>query len=136
MNRKSDPTPQVRMAVYQRDGVRCVACAAWNPLSFQHRRATGMGGSKIRPTVVDGVCACVPCNVEFERGLQIKALLRGWKVPRWVKVPALVPVFYPLFGGWHVLGQDGTRVPVSVKVALDMMRDVYGDEYEKWEKVA
>jgi hypothetical protein len=43
-----------------------------------------------------------------------------------VKAPALVPVFHPLFGGWYVLSQDGTRVPMSVSVALGMMREVYG----------
>lgn len=132
----SEPTVHVRMAVYERDGVRCVACGAWNPLSFQHRRAVGMGGSKLRPAVVDGLCACIGCNNAFEHSLQRVALLRGWKVKRSVKQPALVPVFYPLFGGWHVLSQDGTRVPVSDAVALGMMREVYGPEYEKWEQAA
>jgi hypothetical protein len=80
VNRKSDPTPQVRMAVYDRDGVRCVTCGAWNPLEFQHRQATDMGGWNRRPTVVEGMCARSSCNSAFEYSLQRVAPLRGWKV--------------------------------------------------------
>jgi len=123
-------------AVKERDGGMCIVCAAREGLSFQHREAVGMGGSKVRPTVVDGVTACVPHNEAFEARLQRLALLRGWKVRGWVNEPARVPVWYPLLGGWHILTPDGGREWVSARAARALMVDVYGDEYERWEMAA
>jgi hypothetical protein len=121
--------------VKQRDGAQCVVCAARDALSFQHRQAVGMGGSKHRPTCVEGLTACVPCNEAFEHRLQRIALLRGWKVRSWVEDAGLVPVWYPLLGGWHVLRGEG-REWVSADAARALMVDVYGNEYERWDMAA
>jgi hypothetical protein len=122
--------------VKQRDNGQCVVCGAREGLSFQHRQAVGMGGSKHRPTCVEGVTACVPCNEAFEHRLQRIALLRGWKVRLWVDDAGRVPVWYPLLGGWHVLTLDGGREWISAATARVLMVDVYGDEYERWEMAA
>lgn len=134
----SQPTAVVRMVTYQRDGVRCIRCGVWSPLTFQHRAATGMGGGGGKPDCVCGVTACGPCNERFEHAGQREALLNGWKVRRWVHRQGRcgdVPVFYPLLGGWHVLRGEGREL-VTVAAARVLMVDVYGAKYEEWEQAA
>lgn len=125
----ADPTDKVSRGVKERDGERCVSCGtAWG-LSFQHRRAVGMGGSKIRPTYADGLAACVPCNVAFEGELQSKALRLGWKVARWVADPSRVPYWDTTTGRWWRITADGPwRVEVSARDAVSMLLDVYGPQ--------
>ena len=125
----SAPTPVVRAVTYERDGHRCVSCGATVHLQYQHRRAVGMGGSEVRPRLEDGVTSCATCNPEYERELQTKALQFGWKVPRWVKNPERVPVFFWMERTWYVLMVEGTRKRVSASLAMAMMREVYGDAY-------
>lgn len=132
----SAPTPAVWKAVKDRDGRQCIVCGTEHGLSFQHRVRVGQGGSKIRPTAVNGVTACVPHNEAFEHRLQTLALLRGWKVRSWVQEPGRVPVWYPLLGGWHVLRGEGREL-ITARAARVLMVDVYGaDEYERWEAAA
>jgi len=124
------PTALVRAAVYDRDGKRCVACHALDALTFQHRRAVGMGGSKILPGVADGLTLCGPCNTACEGSMQHLALASGWKAQRWTD-PTNVPVYYPHEWQWYRL--DGHyRVPITAVVALDLMHACYGDQYFKW----
>lgn len=125
----SSPTPLVRAAVYRRDGEQCVACASPEK-SFQHRRATGMGGSKTRPSVVDGLTLCFTCNQACEADMQSLALTNGWKVRKWAD-PVKVPVYFPHEWAWYRF--EGTeRHEITAVVALDLMHAVYGDEYFKW----
>lgn len=131
----SAPSKDVWDAVKARDGGQCIVCGTQHGLSFQHRQAVGMGGSKHRPTCVEGVTACLPHNEAFEHRLQALALLRGWKVRSWVEDAGRVPVWYPLLGGWHVLRGEG-REWVTARAARALMVDVYGDEYEVWEAAA
>lgn len=127
----SAPTPVVRAAVYKRDGDRCVACNANDGLTFQHRAAVGMGGSKIRPGAVAGLTLCLACNQACEAGMQTLALASGWKIRRYAS-PEQVPVRYPHEFGWFRLeGVNRTRIPGPV--ALDMLHAVYGDEILKWD---
>jgi hypothetical protein len=124
------PTTETRTNVYLRDGYRCVICGALE-LTFQHRRATGMGGSKNMPTAVDGLTLCGPCNEACEHALQDAALANGWKVRRWVQCPEKVPVYFPREHAWFRL--DGIRrVQISSAVAMEMGCSVYGDEWMKW----
>ncbi len=98
-----------------------------------------MGGSKLKPTVSDGVTACVLCNDSFEAHLQERALLNGWKVRGWAADrfgAGAVPVRYPLLGGWHLLRLDGGREWISTAAARALMTDIYPDEYERWEQAA
>lgn len=125
----ANPTQKVRTGVMQRDGERCVSCGtAWG-LTFQHRRAVGMGGSKIPPTYADGLAACGSCNARFEGDLQTLALLNGWKVPRGVDDPARVPYYHAHTNRWYALTDDGPwRVAIDREVAVAMKLAVYGPE--------
>lgn len=133
------PTSDVRAETYFRDGNQCASCGTHALLTFQHRGAVGMGGSKIMPLVVEGLTLCLECNDRTERDLQTKALLHGWKVRRWVQQQGRcqdVPVFYAHLGVWFRL-DDLERIRITEADALAMMYAVYGrEEYEKWGLVA
>jgi hypothetical protein len=120
----SDPTPVTRAVTYERDG----------HLQYQHRAAVGMGGSKIRPLLVDGLTSCAICNPAYEHELQAQALRFGWKVPSWVRDRGLVgdvPVYYLPERTWYRLRYDGRRIRISQMRAMQMMHDVYGDSYDE-----
>lgn len=127
----SIPTPVVRAVTYERDGHRCVSCGVRTSLQYQHRRAVGMGGSKIPPKLADGVTTCGLCNPAYEAGLQQSALRFGWKVKAWVKHPELVPVYFLLERTWCELTTDGRRLRVSQVRAMEMMTAVYGEQYDE-----
>lgn len=131
----SAPTPVVRAVMLERDANRCVRCGHLHRLEAQHRQAVGMGGSKVRPTLVELVTACSSCNARFEADLQTQALRSGWKVARWVSDPSLVPVHYAFERAWFVLGAEGTRERVTLEKAMEMMRAVYGAAYSYKEGV-
>lgn len=124
------PTLVIRFGVYERDQHRCVSCGRDFRLTFQHRQATGMGGSKIRPTFVQGLTACDSCNSDYEHRLQQAALRFGWKVRRWVEHPGLVPVFYAPERRWYRLTLLGTREHISHAEAMRMMAEMYGPDYD------
>lgn len=126
----SAPTAATRDAVYQRDGRRCAACGML-VLTFQHRRAVGMGGSKNVPSPVDGLSLCATCNAGCEGVIQAQALRFGWKVRRWVTNPERVPVFYPREMSWYRL-EGVRRVRISHTVAMEMGCSVYGAEWLAW----
>lgn len=132
----SAPVPVVWAVVKERDEQRCVSCGARVGLQFQHRQATGMGGSKRRPLYHEGLTSCAVCNEQYENVLQRKALLCGWKVARWVKHPDDVPVLYPLERQWYLLSTRGTRLRVNAVEAVAMMRRVYGEQYDEWQEAA
>ena len=127
----ADPTPHVRQGVYNRDGRQCVSCGSRDELTFQHRQAVGMGGSKLLPIAEEGVTACMACNTGFEGAIQTVALLHGWKAPRWVNAHE-VPVLYPHAAGGHPKGwyrlEDDQREPITEAQALTAMRGVYGGD--------
>lgn len=126
------PTPAVRAGMYDRDHNQCAMCGRRDSLSHGHRRGVGMGGSKIRPSIDDSITLCMSCNERVERDLQIKALAYGVKVRRWVKDPGAVPVLYPFIWGWARLTSGGQAVPIHAEEAAQMMRDVYGEEWDSW----
>lgn len=128
----SGPTPATRAGMYRRDHDQCVMCTARYTLTHGHRRAAGMGGSKIRPSITDSVTLCAECNGRCERDLQTRALWYGTKVRKWVKDPAMVPMYYPFLFGWARLTEGGEAVPISAQEAARMMRAVYGEEWDRW----
>ncbi|GAB3605327.1 hypothetical protein GCM10027413_07360 [Conyzicola nivalis] len=69
---------------YERDGRRCVSCGAGAHLHYQHRAAVGIGGSKVRPPVAEGLTSCETCNPAYEPALQLQAWRFGWKMSPWV----------------------------------------------------
>lgn len=128
----SAPSPVVRAVTYERDHHRCYSCGAKSNLEYQHRQATGMGGSKVKPLYVDGITSCSRCNPRYESDLQSSALRFGWKVPRWVEAPGLVPVWCSWARCWFRLSKVGTREPITGGQAVAMMAEVYGDKYDEW----
>lgn len=128
----SAPTPKVRSTMYERDHDQCALCGSRDNLSHQHRRAVGMGGSKIRPTITDSITLCLSCNGRAEGDLQTKALAYGIKVRKWVKDPSLVPVLYPFIWGWARLTEGGHAEPIHADEAARMMREIYGEEWDQW----
>lgn len=134
----ADPTPVVRAVTYERDLERCWSCGARSGLQYQHRAAVGAGGSKIRPKFPEGGTTCGGCNPRYEGDLQVRALACGWKIRRWVFEQgraAEVPVFYAPELTWFQLTSDGRRVRTSDVAAANMMREVYGAEYDEWVEV-
>lgn len=124
------PTAAVRRDMYVRDNGQCYTCGAVDGLSFQHRRADGMGGSKVQPGVPDGVTACIICNGRYETDLQTIALGYGWKVRKWAD-PLLVPAFHAPTYTWYRF-EGIFRHIVTAVVAWDMMHAVYGEQYLGW----
>jgi hypothetical protein len=123
------PTGGVRAVTYERDRERCVSCGSTTQLEYQHRQATGMGGSKIRPGFTDGLTTCSWCNPRYEGSWQEEALRCGWKVRKWVADTAAVPVWYATEKQWYVLRRDGLRSRITIHQAIEMMVAVYGPEY-------
>lgn len=126
------PSTIVRTVTYARDLHQCVCCGNLAPLSYQHRQAVGMGGSKRRPDVWEGVTACVLCNELFEGVLQEKALRYGWKVRKWVADVASVPVFVQWAGIWVLLTTGGEWERITRAEAERRMLATYGDEWLGW----
>lgn len=125
----AEPTAAIRAAVLERDNGRCWSCGTRDRLTFQHRRAVGMGGSPVRPIIADGIAACIVCNGRFESDLQTVALEKGWKVRRWVRFPERVPVWDFVTHQWYRLDPfRPIRFPIRSRVARDMMRRVYGPD--------
>lgn len=126
----SAPTERVRLDVYTRDRYRCASCGARQGLSYQHRAAVGMGGSRLLPTVVGGLTLCVPCNVACEGHLQASALTFGWKIRRWQDATR-VPVFsFPEMTWFRLEGLE--RCEISPEIAIEMMCAAHGDEWLSW----
>lgn len=133
---KGQPTPPIRKLTYERDHFRCVSCTTMRGINFQHRKRTGMGGTASRPTMVDGLTSCSICNPRYESDMQTEALAFGWKVKPWVFHPGRVPVYYKGERAWFRLTLDGERVFIPPPVAREMMREVYGEQWDEWmEKV-
>ncbi|ONI65659.1 hypothetical protein CSIV_05110 [Microbacterium sp. CSI-V] len=127
------PTPRVRGQVLLRDGSQCVSCTTrTSPLEMQHRQRVGMGGDKRRPAPHELATACSTCNRRFERDLQTRALVFGWKVRAWVKDPGLVPLFNAARGQWCLLTSTGGFIPITADAAYARMREVYGPEWDQW----
>jgi hypothetical protein len=128
----SAPTPVVRAAVYARDERHCLMCSTTDSIEWNHRAATGMGGSKRRPGAVEGVVLCGICNTAIESNatLMVRALAHGLKVRKWAN-PELVPVYVAHKFQWFRL-EGVKRVPIPGVVAIDMMHAVYGDQYLDW----
>lgn len=122
----ADPTEKVRRGVKERDGERCVSCGTMRGLTFQHRRAVGMGGDPERPGYADGLAACAVCNDRFEGDLQTLALLNGWKVRGWVDDPSRVPYYHAATDRWYALtGLGPWRRLITRDEARRMMNAVY-----------
>lgn len=126
------PTAAMWADIKERDLEQCAMCGTDQDLTHQHRRAVGMGGSKIRPTFEDSLVLCYGDNRDAEGHLQLNALVFGWKVRKWVTDPSRVPVCYPHSIGWARLTVGGHAEPIHADEAAEMMRDVYGEEWDKW----
>ena len=64
--RRGPLTREIRRAVWERDGGRCVECGAQFDLQYDHILSVAMGGA----TTIDNLqLLCQPCNLEKSDGL-------------------------------------------------------------------
>ena len=100
--------------MYERDGYRCARCGRYagsGPMSIQHRRARGMGGTRQPNTnspsnlillCGDGVRGCHG-HIEQNRA---EARKMGYNIPQFVANPETIPVQY-WDGRTYLLKDDG-----------------------------
>ena len=105
--------PKTREAVYERDGHRCIRCGAPSPLTLQHRRARGMGGSS-DPSTNGTANLIVLCGSGtsgchgWVESHPTEANLAGWRVAQRCD-PENIPVLYELEGISYLLDAAGCR---------------------------
>ena len=133
------PLPKtVTRALYRRDDYQCAATGDHNGLTPQHRRALGMGGSKspVSNGLGNLLTLRADVNERMESDLMQVGLAFGWKVRAWITRPSIVPVLYRVDGVWRMLREDGSRDDITSAEAWEVMRNVYGPEWERWRAVA
>lgn len=126
----------VRDAVFARDGLACLACGSPHALEFQHRQATGMGGTSKPVSPAGGIVLCSLCNERTEADMQTDALRFGWKVRRWIDRPTRVPVYSLIDRTWWHLDDHGSRERLDDYEAEHLMRLAYGPEWDDMQAVA
>jgi hypothetical protein len=134
-------TERHRKKVFSRDE-RCVVIgSSWGnlvycggPLTIQHRVTRGMGSSAKYDQQPNGLIAmCAVHNVLEPASNEFRKMCErsGWSVRRSIAdriLLAHIPVRYP--DGWYLLTGD-KRVQIMTNTALEMMREIYGDEYDQ-----
>lgn len=107
-------TKKVRDTVFSRDRNKCVVCGTTDGLTIQHRKNRQMGGSKLRDGMSNLVTMCWEHNTSLESNAVFARWGRdnGWKLLSHDD-PASCPVFYPLYGLWFELTDDGFAFPVE-----------------------
>lgn len=104
-----------RQAIYQREDQCCAWCGKHaQGGSVQHRTARGMGGTRRKVTLADGVLLCGSATTGdhgmFESRPEI-ALRYGYRVPQSMSADE-TPIF--IWGhGWVLLAADGTYTSSS-----------------------
>ena len=106
-----------RRIVRDRDGHRCQICGLW-PLfeyrSVHHRVPKGMGGSALLESPANLVSLCGVGNADGCHGKAHSnpewARNHGWIVSRSLD-PVEIPV--DMWDGWHLLLDDGSRIPYT-----------------------
>jgi hypothetical protein len=132
-------TKRNRPIVMARDGGCVVAGTFWSnfvkcddTLTMQHRVTRGMGSSAKWDANPNGfVIMCWAHNVLEPMSPTFRSMCErsGWSIRRSIADRndlARIPVRYP--DGWFLLAGNG-RVPINDTLALEMMFDIYGDEY-------
>lgn len=106
--RYTGPDARTRGLCYERDSYCCQWCGNLDcgPLQLQHRRARGMGGSRLADTnsATNLVTVGEICHDYIERKRDV-ARSFGFNV-RQGQDPATVPI--RLVGGWVLLQADGS----------------------------
>ena len=103
-------TPTDRAIIYARSDGRCCGCGASSPLTAQHRRARGMGGTSSKATGQhpNGVALCgsgtTGCHGWTEHHPYAAELL-GWRLS-YGDDPLEAPYFDRLYG-WRMIEPDG-----------------------------
>lgn len=126
------PIPRAtRIAVWERDGNRCVACGAPGT-DIHHRQNRGSGGTS-RPDVhrMSGLLLlCNPCNVGIESNAAMaeQARIDGVKLLRH-QSPDREPVLH--HGRWVLLSDDGSLTecpgPQGHRPSRDAVRAAWAD---------
>jgi len=102
-----------KQTVLLRDNGRCLLCRAHEPLDVHHRRARGMGGTKVRDRLANLVTLCRSCHDRIE-AYPDQARALGYRLdrgddPEDVAVWAATAVG----DGWTRLGDDGSVTHMS-----------------------
>lgn len=114
----------------------CVMTGTSSERIVPQHRAGGMGGRKGKHQLPNLLWMDSITNGLIETDADWQAVAKAWGVKISLHVEAtLVPVFFRHEHAWFVLEGD-TRREVPALVALDMMLDVYGDQYLTWKTVA
>ena len=116
MARKTGPQKAARDIVGARSGGACevgLRGCTGAAVDIQHRRARGMGGSRLASTNLPSslIAVCRNCHSWIEGHLEV-ARLRGWSVRQSVGQPAGVPVLR--LGEWVLLDDEGGISPVDL----------------------
>lgn len=119
------------------DGRVCVMTGQQSDRIVPQHRQGGMGGRKDKHRLPNLLWLDSILNGHIESNSEWQAVALAWgvKVPVWVDDVTRVPVFFRHEHTWFVLDGD-TKRPVPAVVALDMMLEVYGDQYLVWKDVA
>jgi len=116
MARRTDPDATTVRLVRERDSWRCARCAGWGPLSTQHRRARGMGGSRLEGinTPDNLITLCGTGTTQCHGWVEAHpawARAHGWSVSFYGQPPAQVPVW--TWAGWVLLLAGGDLEPID-----------------------
>lgn len=115
MRRKTGPAKFVQDIIDARSGGNCEVglhgCTGM-AVDIQHRRARGMGGSRLASTNLPGslLAVCRSCHSRIEGNLVV-ARVNGWSVRQAVANPGGVAVLR--LGVWVLLGDDGSVTEVD-----------------------
>ncbi|MDR6142068.1 hypothetical protein QE375_001622 [Microbacterium foliorum] len=136
-----DTTPKkVLVKLDERDathGRACVMTGTQTDRIVPQHRQGGAGGRKNKHRLENLLWLDSIINGWIEDHADWAAHAQAWgiKVPLWVTDVAAVPVYFAAELTWYVLEADGRR-EIPPIVALDMMLEVYGDDYLLWKSVA
>jgi len=97
----------IKQTALVRDNGRCLLCGATEPLDVHHRRARGMGGTRVRDRLANVATLCRRCHDRIEaHPEQARAL--GYRLDAGDDPLAVAIWARTLMGtGWTLLDDDG-----------------------------
>lgn len=118
-------------------GRACVMTGTQTERIIPQHRQGGMGGRKSKHRLENLLWLDSIINGWIEDDAEWAAHAQAWgvKVLLWVKDVTAVPVYFAPEMTWFILEGESRRAISSI-VALDMMLEVYGDDYLLWKAVA
>ena len=111
-------------------GRACVMTGTQTERNVPQHRQGGMGGRPGKHRLENLLWLDSLINGWIEDDAEWAAHAQAWgiKVPVWVRDVSKVPVYFAAEMTWFAL-EGETRRPIPALVALDMMLEVYGEDY-------